>query len=97
VLDFIVEQGFSAVACTMVEMSRETAAAYMAMDGREQRHLHTLTQGKSIVMGLERDNAVTCSTMLLCRGLLEHHYGVTLFASYTVSASEAALGLFFAR
>ena len=97
VLDFVVEQGFSAVACTMVEMSRETAAAYMAMDGREQRHLHTLTQGKSIVMGLERDNAVTCSRMLLCRDLLEHHYGVTLFASATVSASEAALGLFFAK
>jgi len=48
-----------------------------------------------VVMAEERDNAETCSEMLLARGPLKRHYGTTVLSSRSQSAAEAHLNLFF--
>lgn len=48
-----------------------------------------------LVLAIERDNAVTCSEMLLARGPLKQHYGSTVLSSRTLRAAEAELALFF--
>lgn len=96
--------GFDILAATRRGVTLEEADNYVAIESAEsavadvlrgQRIRAALTAGPCLVLAVERENAVTCSEMLLARDRLKAHYGAALFASRSSGAAEAACRLFF--
>jgi nucleoside diphosphate kinase len=103
-IETLSERGFVILAATRRALSSTEADGYVAIQSAEpgadvvlraQRVRAAITAGPCLVLAVERENAVTCSEMLLARGTLKEHFGTTLLVSCSRRAADTERELFF--
>merc|ERR1719272_1385790 len=94
-------KGFACIGARMVHMAPQRAQAYVLQAGRPKITVRKLVPGPVLVLALQRDNAVSCTDMLLCsrgdRDSLQAEMGVSIFAPASKTAAKADLAFFFAE
>jgi len=104
VLECLNDWGFAVLAASLRTLSTADADSLIAAKSaggghcdivHSQRMRSALTAGVSLVLALERENAVTCGEMLLAKDAFKPHFGVHVFASETQRSAEAELRLLF--
>lgn len=93
-------KGFACIGARMLHMAPQRAQAYVQQSGRPKITVRKLVPGPLLVLALQRDNAVSCTDMLLCsrgdRDSLHAEMGVSIFAPASKPAAKADLAFFFA-
>jgi len=99
VLEHIQNKGFQCVGARIVHMTSSEAERYVSQSERPKALIRRLVPGPSFVLALERENAVTCTEMLLCSSTddlsLKAEFDESIFVSPNKSMALQDLETFF--